>query len=167
MQRNSTFFTTTLERPPYVPASSPSEDNLAPTTEKTPTIPVAALHTAASALCFVPETHWNIETHRYNISSYDGSNAITSDAQGGTEQGAMTGIAADKTFKKELYHYLRWALSAGAPGPGIPETMTILGRAETIRRLQEAKELTVSMAGLSKPDQGQNQDRSWMESLAS
>lgn len=71
------------------------------------------------------------------------------------QEGEQTRKAADKTFKRELYHYLRWALSAGAPGPGIPETMEILGRAETVRRLQEAKELSM----------GKSADRSWMGSL--
>lgn len=73
------------------------------------------------------------------------------------EAGEKARIAADKAFKKELYHYLRWALSAGAPGPGVPETMSILGRPETVRRLQEAKEMTTSA---TRPD-----DQSWMGSL--
>ena len=177
IQRNSTFFTTTLERPPYTPASSPN-DKPSPTGEQTqPTVRISALHTAATALSFVPESHWNVETHRYNISSYDGSDTInptsvpenssSSDPEISPEK---VRIAADKTFKKELYHYLRWALCASAPGPGIPETMEILGRAETVRRLREAKELTASMAGKSaqnQPENGKEEDRSWMGSLAS
>lgn len=74
-----------------------------------------------------------------------------------------TRVAADKRFKKELYHYLRWALSAGAPGPGIPETMRILGRAESVRRLEEGRRLT---AELAEGGQGQGQDNAWMGSLA-
>lgn len=69
-------------------------------------------------------------------------------------------MAADKRFKKELYHYLRWALSGGNPGPGIPETMAILGRAESIRRLDEGRRLTGEL-------EAQEQDgRAWMGSLA-
>lgn len=83
-----------------------------------------------------------------------------------------TRIAADKRFKKELYHYLRWALSGGNPGPGIPETMAILGRAESIKRLDEAKALTgqavaasaaTEVKGNGKED---TDDRAWMGSLA-
>lgn len=147
MQRNSTFFTT-LNRPPYSPSSSDKKP-----AETAPEFPIAALHTAAAALCLVPQSHWNIETHKFNITSYDGSGVTR-----GPEEDQKTRMSADKAFKKELYHYLRWALSAGAPGPGIPETMEILGRPETVRRLQEAKELTTTA---EKPD-----DRSWMGSLA-
>lgn len=157
VQRNSTFFTTTLTRPPYTPIPTPNGT----------TIPITALHTAAAALTLVPATHWTIETHRSNIASYDGSAAVLpaaaaapASASPGSPRGSANAnatestdaaadsdaeksrINADKTFKKELYHYLRWALSAGAPGPGIPETMAILGRAESLRRLQEARELT-------------------------
>lgn len=106
----------------------------------------------------VPESHWNIETHKFNITSYDGS-GITMSRE---EDGEKARTAADKAFKKELYHYLRWALSAGAPGPGIPETMEILGRSETVRRLQEAREMTVSVDKLPVERPG---DRSWMGSL--
>lgn len=49
--------------------------------------------------------------------------------------------------------------------------MTILGRGETVRRLQEAKELTASLESASRPRaQGkpmQAEDKSWMGSLAS
>lgn len=78
-------------------------------------------------------------------------------------------MAADKRFKKELYHYLRWALSAGAPGPGIPETMRILGRAESVRRLEEGRRLTAELAegGQGQTQgEGQGQDKAWMGSLA-
>lgn len=122
-----------------------------------------ALHTAAAALALVPPSHWTIETHRFNVNSYDGSDAVTMSSE-------MTG-STDKIFKKELYHYLRWALSASAPGPGIPETMTILGRDETVRRLQDAKALTqhlVPAVGrrVPKGKQSMGDDRSWMGSLA-
>ncbi|KAL5335381.1 hypothetical protein BJX70DRAFT_324691 [Aspergillus crustosus] len=172
IDRNSTFFTTDLSRPLYTPTSSPSS------------IPILALHTAAAALTLVPESHWTISTHKYNISSYDGASSVLESAPPVVEEDFdKARIAADKAFKKELYHYLRWALSAGRPGPGIPETMVILGRAETVRRLREAGELTVDKqagnpvtarrakerAAKTKPEAegSQIQDRSWMGSLAS
>ncbi|KAE8353110.1 hypothetical protein BDV28DRAFT_133761 [Aspergillus coremiiformis] len=174
VQRNSTFFTTALTRPPYTPAASPS---------KSPpqAIPMATLHTAAAALSLVPESHWTIETHKFNITSYDGASAIlpeepTTDTYSSPEEATKARTAADKTFKKELYHYLRWALSASAPGPGIPETMVILGRAEALRRLLEARQMTTDMANesasptrLSKGAQSgesQDADTAWMGSLS-
>lgn len=125
-----------------------------------------------------------METHKFNISSYDGASTVlesTPPAESTDPEKAR--VAADKKFKKELYHYLRWALSAGAPGPGIPETMIILGREETVRRLAEARELTrEAETGLSpvaarrakergakakQPVEDEaGQDRSWMGSLA-
>ncbi|KAF7716183.1 Glutamate--tRNA ligase, mitochondrial [Penicillium ucsense] len=158
-KRNSTFFETQIERPPYTPTTTSDTNN--------PTISMQSLHTAAAALTLVPPAHWNIETHRANIAMYNGSSATTST----TEDADIT--LSDKTFKKELYHYLRWALSASAPGPGIPETMTILGRNETIRRIQDAKALTqalVPQVGRRVPrSSGETklqEDQSWMGTLA-
>ncbi|KKK14919.1 glutamyl-tRNA synthetase [Aspergillus rambellii] len=120
VQRNFTFFTTKLERPVYTPTAGS-------------TIAMSTLHTAAAALCLVPERNRN-----------------TPGSGEGEEEKIR--IATEKAFKKELYHYLRWALSAGAPGPGIPETMQILGRAESVRRLQEAMHLTTTDAGARSPN---------------
>ncbi|KAJ5098132.1 hypothetical protein N7532_005133 [Penicillium argentinense] len=166
VERNSTFFTKELDRSPYTPASTP----LTSSSSSTPSasIPMQALHTAAAAFALVPSAHWTEETHRMNISSYDGSESVELPAEL-----ADAPIAMDKLFKKELYHYIRWALSASAPGPGIPETMTILGREETVRRLQDAKALTQSLVpqtGRRVPKSSANKekdaDQSWMGSLA-
>jgi glutamyl-tRNA synthetase len=130
-----------------------------------------ALHTAAAALTLVPPTHWTIETHRFNIASYDGSGSVVLPEVESSATGAPAApVATDKVFKKELYHYLRWALSASAPGPGIPETMAILGREETVRRIQDAKASTQSLvpsAGRRVPKGTLPEDNSWMGTLAS
>jgi glutamyl-tRNA synthetase len=129
-----------------------------------------ALHTAAAALTLVPPTHWNIEIHRFNITSYDGSDSVVFPEVESDVTNASSPVATDKVFKKELYHYLRWALSASAPGPGIPETMTILGRDETVRRIQDAKASTQSLvpsAGRRVPKGTLPEDNSWMGTLAS
>ncbi|PYH41623.1 glutamate--tRNA ligase MSE1 [Aspergillus saccharolyticus JOP 1030-1] len=195
LSRNQTFFQTaaTLTRPAYTPASSPPSSPSAtnpPTT--TAAVPLSSLHTAATALTLVPPSHWTLDTHRANIAAYDGASAVlespsASASAGGRpleQEGQQSPAeleaarkAADKLFKKELYHYLRWALSGGAPGPGIPETMVILGREQTVRRLQDAKALTLEMV----PNRGvkrykgpqesaaaaeKSKDISWMGSLA-
>ncbi|OOQ84921.1 glutamyl-tRNA synthetase [Penicillium brasilianum] len=157
-KRNSTFFTTQLDRPSYISAASSAST-------ETPTVPMQALHTAAAALTLVPPAHWTIETHRTNITSYDGSDTVT------ISSGTADTVNPDKIFKKELYHYLRWALSASAPGPGIPEIMTILGREETLRRIQDAKALTqhlVPQTGrrVPKGEKKLQEDKSWMGTLA-
>ncbi|GAT29097.1 glutamyl-tRNA synthetase [Aspergillus luchuensis] len=157
--RNSTFFTQSLTRPPYTPSAT------------TTTIPLTSLHTASFALTLVPPAHWTLETHRANITAYDGTTPDTESATLTAEESTKAQKAADKAFKKELYHYLRWALSAGAPGPGIPETMAILGREETVRRVQEAKELTAHLVPgptrrVKQGVESLGEDRSWMGSLA-
>ncbi|KAL1994830.1 hypothetical protein VTN49DRAFT_1017 [Thermomyces lanuginosus] len=122
LTRNKTFFTTDIERPPYTPTAT----TVSTSTDE----PLAALHTLSAALTLVPESHWTVDAHRANITDY--LNATTEN-KSKEEKKALT---------KEIYHYLRWALSGGASGPGIPETMAILGREETIRRLTEAREAT-------------------------
>jgi glutamyl-tRNA synthetase len=139
-------------------------------------VPISALHTAAAALSLVPEGHWTIENHRFNIKSYNTVPPETETNNIVDDESTAQMIAQDKAFKKELYHYLRWALSASAPGPGIPETLTILGRAESVRRLEEARRLTtpeVTHANTCRvpktPVQApvmENADKSWMGSLA-
>ncbi|KAE8145370.1 Glutamyl-tRNA synthetase [Aspergillus avenaceus] len=166
LTRNSTFFTTTLSRPAYAPKDPKSN------------VPITSLHTATAALTLVPESHWTIPTHKQNITSYDGASALLpeplspTDGKEVQEEGEAR-ITADKTFKKELYHYLRWALSGSAPGPGIPETMVILGRDESLRRLKEARQLTMDLVERSGPTRVvkklgsmENVDTEWMGSLA-
>jgi len=144
LSRNNTFFTASLNHPPYVatfskkPSSAETSSSVAETH-----VPVSILHIAATALCLVPESHWTAETHRLNIAFYNSATTVDiSDSNAADKSISKEDLAADRAFKRELYHFLRWALSAGAPGPGIPETMEILGRAESIRRLEEARGLT-------------------------
>ncbi|KXG47852.1 Aminoacyl-tRNA synthetase, class I, anticodon-binding domain, subdomain 2 [Penicillium griseofulvum] len=156
-ERNSVFFTPKLSRAPYKPVSP----------QPSPEVPIQALHTAAAALTLVPPSAWNIETHRDNINSYDGAESIIITAS--ESEISIDPKSAGKIFKKELYHYLRWALSASAPGPGISETMVVLGRDETLRRVQDAKALTQSLvpsAGRRVPKGTLPEDQSWMGSLA-
>lgn len=133
-----------------------------------------ALHTAAAALSLVPDSHWTVDTHRANISSYDGCDAISTSPnqeQPQPKDAVKARVAADKRFKKELYHYLRWALLGGAPGPGIPETMAILGRLESVKRLDEGRKLTMQLVEGKEIERGEgsdrkDQDKAWMGSLA-
>ncbi|GAM35037.1 hypothetical protein TCE0_015r03026 [Talaromyces pinophilus] len=104
LDRNWPFFTASLDRTPYTLTQADLEIG-------DPTPPLVALQTVATILTLVPESHWNVETHRTNLDCIP---------------------YTSKAFKKELYHYLRWALLAGASGPGMPQIMEVLGRDETI-----------------------------------
>ena len=50
-----------------------------------------------------------------------------------------------KTIKSQLQTFLRWAVSYGRSGPTITQTMEMLGRDVTLKRLQDA------VASLEKP----------------
>ena len=58
----------------------------------------------------------------------------------------MNGVNIDSTlseaFKRELHYYIRWALLEGAPGPSIPPVLFMLGRQESLRRLERARHLS-------------------------
>ncbi|KAL2367035.1 hypothetical protein RJZ56_000122 [Blastomyces dermatitidis] len=159
IEENRSFFAASLNRPPYIPTTpSPPKNKAQPETETEtstiipPTItPIADLHTAAAALCLVPDEHWTTETHKRNISYLlsdipaqpASSSSTTTTTTTPPPPPRTSAVAAEKQFRKDLYHYLRWALSGGAPGINIPATMAILGRDECVRRLREARELTM------------------------
>lgn len=116
----------------------------------------------------IPEEHWTAEVHRSNIASY-----IFSDSSVSTPDGDAAVAKAEQEARKDLFHYLRWALSGGAPGIGIPNTMEILGRDETVRRLQNAREATKTLLPQkqtrnkrSSSTNGEAESKSWMGSLA-
>ncbi|EFE42728.1 hypothetical protein TRV_02448 [Trichophyton verrucosum HKI 0517] len=162
--QNETFFTQAISRPAYTSAAAAAKY---PSSE--PAIPISTLHTAAAVLTMIPEEHWTAEIHRSNIASY-----IFSDTSVSTPDGDASIAKTEQGARKELFHYLRWALSGGAPGIGIPNTMEILGRDETVRRLQDAKEATKpllpqkQMPNKKRPasTEGELQSKAWMGSLA-
>ncbi|WEW61248.1 Glutamate--tRNA ligase mitochondrial [Emydomyces testavorans] len=169
LANNKSFFTQSLNRPPYTRA----------TTRTTPLrlIPISALHTATAALSMVPTSHWNVETHRSNIAActYTDRNLPHRPDLSSSSSEQSENATQQQLFRKELYHFLRWALSGGAPGLGIPSTMEILGREESVRRLGEAMEATKALAlaeeslqgeeGID-PADGDERRNAWMGSLA-
>ncbi|EEH44798.2 glutamate-tRNA ligase [Paracoccidioides brasiliensis Pb18] len=158
---NKSFFTNTLDRPAYdpvTPSPSKKKSQLEPEIETPRTVPltnastatpITVLHAAAAALCLVPDEHWTTETHKQNILNLLADNISPSASPCATSSAASTSppstSASEKQFRKDIYHYLRWALLGGAPGINIPATMAILGREECVRRLQEARQLTMLM----------------------
>lgn len=138
------FFTNDLNRPPFIKkVSQDTNTNPGQDSEpKNPPTPLSKLHAASAALCFIPESHWTTATHKANI------DAIIGFAAGGadTDASKIPDASQQKLFKRELYHYLRWALSGGASGVGIPAIMAILGRDVCVKRIQEARELSANEA---------------------
>ncbi|KKY27749.1 putative glutamyl-trna synthetase [Phaeomoniella chlamydospora] len=126
VQRNSNFFQSLPNLPPYELLDQ--------------SIPLPALRTAAATLTFVPASEWTTANHFANISAHAGIVSFTN-PDPSTEPSDVS--SALKIWRKEFYHYMRWALLAGAPGPGIADTMTILGRDESVRRIQQAIATTI------------------------
>ncbi|KAI1617649.1 glutamyl-tRNA synthetase [Exophiala viscosa] len=81
------------------------------------------LRVAASAVCLVPGSEWTEAVHLSQLQALELPLDDTVDAP---------------KWKKELYHYLRWALLGGHRGPTIAKTLEILGRNASVQRVQAA-----------------------------
>lgn len=85
-----------------------------------------SLRTAAAAICLTPESEWSAESLRASMTALQP--LLT----------AHQGRDVEKKWRREFYHYLRWALLGGKPGPSLPQTMEILGKNICVRRIQSA-----------------------------
>lgn len=198
LSRNKTFFTQKITRDPYVPsavrlaATEAAVEAKADPETKTQTsktkpvekskpkispVAVSSLHTAAAALSMVPEAAWTADTHRANIDAYSLSDTPPPNPKNLSADAAKALKKQQGAQKRELYTYLRWALTGGDSGGGIPNTMEVLGREETLRRFKEAKEATDHLRedGGSQGKRrfrgeqgkgGQPDSKEWMGSLA-
>ena len=127
VEQNATVFVFPSRLPPY--------------TRLETSIALTSLRTAAAALTLVPSSEWNSATHSANISALSSLENMETDTQ--PNSGPLTD--STKSFRKELYHYMRWALLGGSPGPGISDTMTLLGKEEATGRIKKAIEVTLGM----------------------
>ncbi|KAG9790287.1 Glutamate-tRNA ligase, mitochondrial [Exophiala dermatitidis] len=102
-----------------------------------------SLRVAASTLCLIPESQWSEQVHHSQlrmleqqvpIAETDGTTTTVEEAAGAT-------AASVAKWKRDLYHYLRWALLGGARGPAIAATLEILGRETSVARIQAANRL--------------------------
>ena len=96
------------------------------------------IRTAASTLLLTPAAQWTTRTHRANLESLELGIEPSKSPTLESETDPTTASKANKKAKSALYHWLRWALLNGAAGPGIPETMEILGRDICVQRIQAA-----------------------------
>ena len=82
------------------------------------------LRVSSSTLLLTPPTQWTSQTLATQLHAL--------------ESFLPTPSLDAKAWKKELYHYLRWALLGGKKGPGIAETMAVLGKDICRERIQRA-----------------------------
>lgn len=120
---------------PYVDAKTFAEKTIkcifddAPRLETAPDISsMPSIPVAATSLLLTPEEHWRTEIHRANMHDLD----LPHDPS--IEPDSKAAMKAKAPF----YHWLRWALLGGSDGPGISETMEILGRDACVQRIQAA-----------------------------
>lgn len=119
------------------------------------------LRVASSTLLLVPGESWNQATHHSNLSMLETSSfpdrPSSSTPEVDNDNDAVTNLTA-KQWKSHLYHYLRWALLGGRTGPGIAETLDLLGPETSRQRIQSAnqrsKDVEVEMTRPVLKDQG-------------
>lgn len=98
------------------------------------------------SLSQLPDEEWKSETIRERISWIIEQGMNLSIAALNEEQGREASWRTEelervvgKAWGKLVHGYLRWAVAAGLPGPDGAEMMGILGRGETVGRLEVAE----------------------------
>lgn len=125
LKRNWPIFAKSIERPPYVPTRAKQEPEEIDLLAST-------LQRLTKTLIFLPQQQWETNILREKL----------------------VAIIPDPSTSKELFHYLRWALTGGVPGPKMPQILEALGKDETIRRMKEAAQLTgLEPSRMSDPDE--------------
>lgn len=104
-------------------------------------VPLPIIHRYFQILLNVPEGEWyktelkaRIEVIVKEGTAGSIKNLPKTEASGGMEQES----AVQKSWQKLVHTYIRSALVGGMPGPNSVDTMLILGRSESLRRLEAA-----------------------------
>ena len=94
----------------------------------------------------IPEPEWNTTEIKSWINSIIEQGAMGSVSERGDEStpSEEQESLVRKAWSKLVHQYLRWAISAGMPGPDGAETMKILGKEETIKRLGRAQRVIIA-----------------------
>ncbi|PBP25373.1 glutamyl-tRNA synthetase [Diplocarpon rosae] len=110
-----------------------------------PFVPAQKTITLFTSLSAIPDEDWKLAAVRERLAwiikqGTDVSIAALNEAQGRSVDQRTDELekVVQKSWGKLVHGYLRWAITAGQPGPDGAETMVILGRDETIKRLKLA-----------------------------
>lgn len=98
-----------------------------------PDHPLSAVRVAAASFLLVPGQLWTAAVHREKFDAMKPP---------GVRIGAERTNDEIKTWKKEVYNFLRWSLMGGASGPPLPILMEILGRDICYERINSAIQKT-------------------------
>lgn len=124
VMRNAYFFTALNNRPPHTLGVD---------------IALPNVHTVALALCLTPASAWNVGNL---VGAVEALTLPTGRPEPSDPSLRVSPDEHVRKFRKGLFHWLRWALLAGSPGPPIFTTMELLGRERSHQRIQDAIRLS-------------------------
>ncbi|CAL3969232.1 unnamed protein product [Diplocarpon coronariae] len=136
-----------------------------------PFVPAPESITLFSNLSVIPDEDWNLDTLRERIAWIIKQGMNMSIVALNEEQRRSADYSTDqleqvvkKSWAKLLHGYLRWAVMAGQPGLDGAETMAILGRDETVKRLKLADAVLRKSWKDAEKDDGAKYDvvRDWL-----
>jgi glutamyl-tRNA synthetase len=107
-------------------------------------VPTHKLLRSVANFAEIPEKDWNTDAIKSWTNSIIGHGSAESLAElPGIvfEEAAGAEALVKKAWSRLVHGYIRWALMGGMPGPDGAETMRMLGKEETMRRFDAAREV--------------------------
>lgn len=137
VERNKFFFTRPSKED-LLDNRPPSSVHLAPKSVLK-TISLSDLNSDLDPIYKLPATEWTPANIRQTVNDVISSKAAkTMKPITCKEDLELTTKDVQKSLSKAVHHYIRWAITAGKPGPDGAESMVILGHEETLQRLRDA-----------------------------
>ena len=141
--RHATLFasptpsTLTPKRPSLTLHHLPLEANV--------TVPAPEFVQLVQPLCDIPEHEWNATELKARIDSIVEKGSAGTIEEIKKENEAQDAVELERRAKKSwstlVHSYIRWAIMAGVPGLEGVKVMIILGRSESLKRLEVAREV--------------------------
>ncbi|KAI4134379.1 MAG: hypothetical protein LQ347_001580 [Umbilicaria vellea] len=107
----------------------------------------------ASAFSSIPSIGWTIPNLKKAIHDIVASGCASIQETSGMEAQGERNESQKKEVNRAVNQYLRWAIAGGSSGPGIAETLVLLGRDVTLQRLKDA-----ASQGSVEEDRGSTED---------
>lgn len=108
-------------------------------------VPTSTLLAKFQAIHDLPEQDWNKTELKARITSIVNQGTAETLEELKKVNNALDDtkleFTANKSWGSLVHGYIRWAIMAGKPGPSGAETMAILGRTESLRRMKVAEDI--------------------------
>lgn len=112
--------------------------------EMSPEVAPDKLIRAFANFAEIPEKSWNPTDLRSWSNSIIDQGAAESLAALPLAQQSVGGPLLQKAWRRLVHHHIRWALMATMSGPDGAETMRMLGKKETVKRLEAARQILLN-----------------------